>query len=680
MLRQDKDKDPVRTVTAPRLSLQVAGVMLLTFVVYLRCLGNGFVLDDKQMVLDNPYIGRWSFLWRSLFNDAWWFHHTPGPGGMYYRPLQLIWLGLNYQLFGLHPGAWHATMVALHLAAALLVFRIALSLTGAWSTALVASLTFGLHPAHAGAVSYASAIQAPLSATFQLAAFYLVMDGTRPGRRGRALALLCYAGALLTHESAVVLPGLVAAYSFLFEAPMGEDRSVASRLEQAWPRILNALVRAAPFAVEVIIYLIARKLVLGSVISTMPQPLNYLTNGQALMTMPRVLAADLLLLALWTAAPSGLVAVAGATWSQFYLTVVALIALGVTFILLVRAHPHRPLYLFCAAWMVIALAPMMNVRGLPQLALIQDRYLYLPSVGWCVMLASLADDLASPGVWWGRFARMGAAAVLVFYAWALWRAEGYWHDDVTYYTAEVEKAPEDAGVHYNLGAALEERGDLAGAEREFNESLRLKPHSPVLYDLGVVHSRLGRIKDAVAEEAEGLAHLPFAPPDAYVGLAQLYDRNGQPREAEEVLDRLESLAGGANLARLARAQMKYNHGDLTGADNILRDLAARDPSDSRVWTMLGLVASHQQHHEEALSDYQHAVALTPLDIFSRTMAALTLHRVGRDTEALDQCREILALSPKDPNAQALMAKIEHTMESHQPPPNPAPPHRKILSH
>ena len=116
---------------ALRLTLMLDGVLLLTMLVYLRCLGNGFVFDDHEMIVINRYLGQWSFLWKSLVNDSWWFRDPLHlPQSSYYRPLQDIWLGIHYQLFGLVPGGWHATMIALHLAAVWMAFKIASRLTG----------------------------------------------------------------------------------------------------------------------------------------------------------------------------------------------------------------------------------------------------------------------------------------------------------------------------------------------------------------------------------------------------------------------------------------------------------------------------------------------------------------------------------------------------------------------
>src|SRR5208282_5607178 len=81
---------PFRRIQIPgRQRLILAGILLATLVVYLRCLGNGFVYDDHLLILSNPYIGQWSFLWKSLTRSEYWFIDTVTTSR--YRPLFSIW-------------------------------------------------------------------------------------------------------------------------------------------------------------------------------------------------------------------------------------------------------------------------------------------------------------------------------------------------------------------------------------------------------------------------------------------------------------------------------------------------------------------------------------------------------------------------------------------------------------
>ena len=111
----------------PRERLILGAILLATAVVYLRSLGNGFISDDHYLILSNPYLGQWSFVWKSLTRHLYWFHGLPGNR---YRPLSSIWFALSYHLFGLRPAGWHILMIAVHLAATWLVFAVACRLTG----------------------------------------------------------------------------------------------------------------------------------------------------------------------------------------------------------------------------------------------------------------------------------------------------------------------------------------------------------------------------------------------------------------------------------------------------------------------------------------------------------------------------------------------------------------------
>ena len=163
----------------------LAGVLLVTALSYARSLGNGFVFDDWLFV-GNRYVGQWSFFWKSLTRDPWWFRDPARlPQTPYYRPLQDVWIGLNYQLFGAHPAGWHAAMVALHLLVVFLVFKISEVITRERAAALLAALLFGVLPMHAAAVAFASAADVSLVAALELGAFYLVIRRARgPGSIG----------------------------------------------------------------------------------------------------------------------------------------------------------------------------------------------------------------------------------------------------------------------------------------------------------------------------------------------------------------------------------------------------------------------------------------------------------------------------------------------------------------
>ena len=462
----------------------IAGAVLVTAIACLRCLGNGFVIDDNALIVHNSAIAGWSFPWKSLGREEFWFgDYSDLPHFRNYRPLLLVWLWLNYHLFGLSAPWWHASIIAVHLAAVWLVFKIAKRLTREPGSALLAAFLFGLIPIHGQALAWMSACGLVLGTTLELAAFCLIMIRSEAERRNWALALAFYAGALLCHESAIVFPGLVACYAFLIESPQADTAagSVAPAPEPFPARVRRALLCAVPLAVDLLIYLIVRRMVLGVLFKGSFEPANLLTRAQDVMTVPMVLAIYLtLLVAPWLALPNHRVLpVTSVASPGFWMPLGALLALGAVLLMVWRHSSRRGLYLFCAAWVGLSLAPMMGLRALYHL--VQDMYLYLPSVGWCILLADLVGRFSQRGLLPRRLALGGAAALLGVYAVALWRVVPFWHDDVTAAAGYVAGFPESVVWHGNLGMMLEKQGDSAGADASSESLWPLSPIGPARF-------------------------------------------------------------------------------------------------------------------------------------------------------------------------------------------------------
>jgi protein O-mannosyl-transferase len=644
-----------------RESLMVGAVLLVTALVCLRSLGNEFVLDDQIYIVSNRYIGEWSFLSKALYRDACWFLDPKLPAfSAYYRPVWAYWYWLNYRLFGPHPVGWHATTILIHLTAVWLVYEIARSLGGELDSALLAALLFGLLPAHADALSWPAAVDMPLVATLELAAFYLFI-ARNPVRSISPSALVAYAFALLAHESAVTFPGLIAAYLFFFESPAGE-RTFRTRA-----RLMTFCL--APFVAETAVYLILHELVVGAV--SRPMVGDHLTYGQAVMSMPGALAIYLRLLVVpWAAGPAHrLLPPAGLAAPDFLMAISMVAVAAGIFGLAIRNSPRREIYLFCAAWMAISIAPAMNLPSFRSDMIVQDRYLYLPSAGWCLMVAIALAGFARRNPY-RQVVWASTAAALAVCAAALWNAQHYWHDNFTLCRTGVEEFPEAAVWHAKLSEVLEQRHDIAGAVREIKQwqTLTRDFHSSEggrgLQTLGLLNAQLGRNQEAEIELTVGLQLEPGAPATSYTELADLYDIDGDEQASEEALKSAESIPGGPEEVAIMRARIEMRHGDRNGAEKVLRDVAEHYPDDQRVWTMLGLLLTDENRGEEALAAYQRSIGLAPQDPRPYFYAAKLLHAKGRDREALDHCRRALQIDPHDLNAASLMNDLTHSSAQH----------------
>jgi tetratricopeptide (TPR) repeat protein len=647
----------------------LAGVILVTAIAYLRCLGNGFVFDDLTMIRINEYIGEWSFLWRSMVHDSWWFRDPNHlPQSEYYRPLQDIWLALNYHLFGFNPLGWHAATIVLHLVAVWLVYQIVRVIAPGGRTAAIAALLFGLIPIHTEAVAWATAIPLPLSSTFELGAFYFFLRREAAPRRNWALSLLLYACALLSHESAIVFPGLIASYALLLEPRMGISvrletpaaqitDAAAGDTEALRVRFVRAAIETLPFAVEIGGYLVLRLSMLGFLhrIFSMKDE----RTAQILMTAPWTLLHFFCLVVVpWSAAPWHRVRWITSPFSpEFYgpLAAFALIAA----VLMFGRFRKRRLYLFCAAWFVLPLIPEMDLIVSTYLTFVADRFLYLPSFGWCLFLADAITTSAAANASLRKPVFIGVAGLAGLYGFVLFGAQRFWHDGVTFFSYCVEEFPEAALCHQGLGNAFGMRLDLTDAQRELSIAVSLNPEIfNVRWDLGMVEGRMEHYTEAVNEMRASLALRPGRSASDYAIYADYADTAGEAAECERALEVTEALLGGRKEAQLVRARMRFRHGDAVGAMQILNEMVAQYPDEMRVWLLMGTIRMARKDYDGAFASFERAIAITPDLPAAHYNAADALHHLGRNAEALIQCRAALALAPYYQEARALMTVIQ----------------------
>ncbi|MGH7814128.1 MAG: tetratricopeptide repeat protein, partial [Candidatus Binataceae bacterium] len=513
-----------------RIGAALAAILLTTAIVFARSLGNQFVLDDHDQIVGNPYLGDWSFIWKSLTrSSAWFMHPLPLLAASYYRPLQNIWFALNYHLFGFHPAGWHGAMILLHLAVVWLVFRVATRLCGDPWAGLGAAALFALMPIHAEAVAWAAAIAAPLAAAFQLGAFECYLrsfpspavsagegshardaaasgserplaasaeDGAGEGSGRRwflPLSLALFGGALLSYDAAVAFPGLVAAHAYLME-PDRPHRSNRSYVTAA----RNAIAAAWPYLLELAAYFAIRFGVLGFVAGR-PDPTNRVTAYEALLTVPAAITNYLLLIAApWLPGPAHSLTIAHWIASpRFLLPLAGLGALAYAGLKSIARHPHRRLYLFCAAWFLIALAPMLYLPGLFRESFIHDRYLYLPSVGICVIAADWAAVYARGGERRTMAVWIAAAAMALAYVPMLFIAQGYWRDEPAALSRCIEEEPSEGTWQFRMGLALAARDDYRGAIAALQTANRIDPGDPAdLHEMALVYEALHERKAA----------------------------------------------------------------------------------------------------------------------------------------------------------------------------------------
>ena len=496
-------------------------VALVAVTAYAATLGYDLVWDDTLLIRQSWRLHQWGELPRLLVSQFWW---ETGETSRYYRPLVTLTFFLDMKVWGLQSFGFHLTNLLAHVAVILAVLAVARRVTGDELAAGISALAFALQPLHTESVTFVSGRTDVLAALFFLLAL-LAYDRhrDRPRWRFTACSLGAYLLALLAKEVAITLPAVLALWDWRVRGDL-RDRRVAWR----------GAARYAPYGGVLVLYVGLRLFALRGVGNSAagawaPPVTRLLTTLQTVawyawmtivpypgnsyrVVMPVTVPPDLH----WWLAMVGLgVAIGGTAW-----------ALG-----------RMPVIGFGALWFWITLAPSAGVNLLPlPTALMAERFLYLPTVGYCLILGWVASRLLGP-VTLGRATRLRlapslglAVLFLAYFVLTLWRNED-WCDEDRLYSRMAESSPAAAVPHINLAFVQLLRGEISLANEHLREAVRLAPGNPrAQAGLGLTETLLGHLDVGLQH---GLRARELAPDNADVlaSLGALYLARGEPARA-----------------------------------------------------------------------------------------------------------------------------------------------------
>jgi tetratricopeptide (TPR) repeat protein len=96
------------------------------------------------------------------------------------------------------------------------------------------------------------------------------------------------------------------------------------------------------------------------------------------------------------------------------------------------------------------------------------------------------------------------------------------------YRHVLEREPEFADAHVNLGRVLHESGDVYAALVHYRAALAIRPHdATAAFNVGVALEDLGASIDAIAAYRQAI-ETDACNPDAHYNLARLLEQSGKP--------------------------------------------------------------------------------------------------------------------------------------------------------
>jgi tetratricopeptide (TPR) repeat protein len=305
-------------------------------------------------------------------------------------------------------------------------------------------------------------------------------------------------------------------------------------------------------------------------------------------------------------------------------------------------------------WLGVIMAPVMNARWMAANVL-TERYLYLPSWGFCWLVAWLALQCIRSAPTHSEGTQkshalsnwIGAALLLLVVAIAAsatYRRNQIWRDDETLYTQTLKTDPHSYPILLNLGLWHHQRGEYREAETQYLLGLKERPDgvnalnalgviylqqkryddaatmlqraiavkdnwAPPHFNFGRVLEKQGRHEDAVAEFRTAVRLGPLDPLAHFFYAGALAD-SGQLSEARTEYQRSIDLSPSLDAER-GLASVLLRIGDQTHAEAALRRLITEYPYDSGSHLELARFLDQNNHPEEALQEYRKALETDP---------------------------------------------------------------------
>jgi len=525
---------PDLNLAKPRVALPL--LLALTAAAYAGSLARTFQFDDFQL-LQYPFLRDPSV----FLNPVATFH--AGGADALARWLAYASFGLDLLAWGPDARGFHATNLAIHLAAVALVYALVRELfrtprlaaarlaPDAPFVALATAALFAVHPLQTQAVSYVIQRMTSLAVALGLAGLVAFLRSRRAAGRAAwawlALATAATAAAMVTKEIAFTFPALAVLAELAFQEGPARRRILPLAPLVATMAIVPAIALAGASGAERV--QVGGEASLGAL--GLDRAGYLLTQAHVLLSYLRLLAwpagqnlfpdypvTRALDLASAAAVALHAAAVGAAAWIGWRSR---------------EQAPERTLVAFGVLWAYVALS--VETFAVVIMDVMNEHRVYYPSVGAFLAISTAAAALLhGRSARWRRAAAALAAAAAVALGAATFARNRLWADEVAMWTDVAGKSPR-----------------LPSAQRM----------------LGFVLLRNGRPAEAVAPLRRALDLSPYYA-SAWMDLADAYLRSGDRARALHAsaalryvrLDPLGALAGWDEAVRLAPGDAAIHHG------------------------------------------------------------------------------------------------------------------------
>ncbi|WKX97869.1 hypothetical protein Q1695_013509 [Nippostrongylus brasiliensis] len=653
--------------------------------VYSNTFAADFVYDDSQAIVANPVVTGQVSAGHAWTLDFW--GNRLGRGShKSYRPLTTLTFRLNAAVFGMKPSSFHVTNVLLHAMASCLLFAFGqrfrlLALNT--EAGLFSSLLFAVHPIHCEAVAGVVG-RADVLVTIAVLVGLLLFDRNK----SPIIATLCATVAICFKETGIMLLPILAAFHLVKPKKFGGNlrRSVAtltfgflilSTIRHAVngfeaPRFSksdNPIAHHPQIIVRTLTFLYLPLFHLQLLVYS--KELSFDWSMDAIPPVTSLLDWRFILSAMFY---SGLILLGSRLLRQsgFYENLFSLLEKNgakerTSDCCQSKRSPtirgsrqkHSEIAQNTLIGFVLLILPFIPATNLFYYVgfVAAERTLYLPSVGYCILLGLLYS--ACSFRFGSKVTSYAAFVVVLLHATRTWERNSDWMDEESLYRSAVKINPPKA--YSNLGRVYASRMRLDEAETAYKAALLHRPNmADTWYNLGVLYQEKKNLSEAIKSYRTAVSlRKTFAV--AYLNLGIVYESMGDDEKATttwrtcstidvELVKSHRDHLNTKTSCRFRLAKLLLRHRRLTDAQRLLEEAVMEAP---RVYPFLhsllclfAEVCETLGQHEKAELLFHEALRYAPDHVPALLTMAHLSNKLNRTSESNVWFSRALNVAPK----------------------------------
>ncbi|GIV34538.1 MAG: hypothetical protein KatS3mg031_2073 [Chitinophagales bacterium] len=460
--------------------VKAAFLVALSFILYGQSIRFGYVLDDEIVITENAFVksgidGVWKILTTESFT-GYLGSQQDLVAGARYRPLSLITFALEYHFLGLNPHVSHFINVLLYAISVVLLAYVVICMRGhepsGWMPGVpfIAAVFFAVHPVHTEVVANIKSRDEILSFLFALLALVMFLRFYASRQKTQVLvgSVFFFLG-LLAKENAITFLAVIPLVLYFFR-----KGNLWQIMRGCWPLLVASL-----------LYLWIRYNAVGYILDS-GKPVTGLMNNPFLeATVAEKYATIFYTLGLYVKLlffPHPLTHdyypyhIPLIRWNDIRAILPCLLYLVMLGYALLRFR-KKEVAAFCVLYFVATLSIASNIF-FPIGTFMNERFLYMPSLGFCFWLAYVVKERIPEWIPYPKLKHVVSLGVVlliggVFSVKTMMRVPD-WKDTFTLDQADVKVSRNSARANCFMGYGLYRKGIAATSNEEklrlFNEA------------------------------------------------------------------------------------------------------------------------------------------------------------------------------------------------------------------